>query len=84
MMMATRNHRYMAQAPPGMKKGVYVPPEEEVVHPYLNRYRELSEDENEKFNMAASLQAVTEDLIFMIVQRVIEDAAQKGFSSKNI
>tara|TARA_R110002124_G_scaffold74094_3_gene198512 strand:- start:17588 stop:19243 length:1656 start_codon:yes stop_codon:yes gene_type:complete len=82
--MATSDHALVAITPPGAKKGVYVPPEEEVPHPYLQKYRVLAEDEQEKFNMAASLQKVTEDLIFRLVQDTIKFAETQGYQSNNI
>lgn len=82
--MIEENHKAAVTAPPGAKRGVYVPPEEEVFHPFLNKYREIAEDEQEKFNLAASLQKVTEELLFDIVQRAITMARNQGFASMNI
>lgn len=78
------NHKAAVSAPPGMKRGVYVPPEEEVLHPFLNKYRLIAEDEKEKFNLAASLQKITEDLLFDIVGRAINMARGEGFASMNL
>ena len=63
---------------------MYVPPEEDVVHPYLKKWKELAKDEKEKFNIAASMQAVTEKIIFDTVNQVISACKAKGLEIKNI
>lgn len=79
------NHHQAVASPPGALRGVYVPPEEEVVHPFLDKYRKIAEeDEQEKFNLAASLQQVTEELLLDIVGRAITLARGEGFGSMNI
>lgn len=78
------NHKAAVTAPPNALRGVYVPPEEEVVHPFLNKYREIAEDEQEKFNLAASLQTVTEELLLDLVGRAVNMARQEGFGSMNL
>jgi predicted NodU family carbamoyl transferase/glycosyltransferase involved in cell wall biosynthesis len=72
------------QQPPGYVKGKYVKPEDDVIHPYLNKYRLLAEDEQEAFNIAASLQKVTEEYIFECIGELIEKAKDKGFYSNNL
>ncbi len=71
-------------APPGMIRGKHVDPKDEVFHPYLNKLRLIAEDEKEKFNIAASLQKVTEELLFSFVSQAISGAAEKGFKTKNL
>ncbi len=78
------NHKAAVTAPPNAKRGVYVPPEEEVLHPFLNKYREIAEDEQEKFNLAASLQLVTEELLLDLVGRAVNMAREKGFGTMNL
>jgi carbamoyltransferase len=83
--MLGENHRAAVSAPPGAKRGVYVPPEEEVVHPFLNKYREIAEkDEQEKYNLAAGLQRVTEEFLWTLVIAGMNQAQAKGFITKNI
>jgi carbamoyltransferase len=85
MTMATTAFQAVKVMPPGYKRGVYVPPEEDVIHPYLDKYRKIAEEsEQEKFNMAASLQKVTEELIFNVTRSAILEANKLGFESKNI
>ena len=79
--MATEKFDLVKDNPPGAKRGVYVPPEEEVIHPYLNKYRELAESsDQEKYDLAASLQKVTEDIISDFIVMLLES----GFESRNI
>lgn len=78
------NHKAATMSPPGAKRGVYVPPEEEVVHPFLNKFREIAEDEQEKFNLAASLQMVSEELLSDLVSRAFNLTEEKGYSTKNL
>ena len=81
MKMATHDFALVKQTPPGYKRGVYVPPEEDVIHPYLNRFRLIAEeDEQEKMNMAASLQKVTEDIIFNLIGQMIDHAKENNLS----
>ena len=82
--MATTDFSKVSQTPSGYKRGVYVPPEEDVIHPYLNMYRVRAEDDQEKFNMAASLQKVTEELVGSVVDQFINICQSRGFTSKNI
>jgi len=82
--MMTTEHKLAITAPPGMKRGVYVPPEEEVIHPYLNKYRLLAEDEQTKFDLAASLQLATEEFLAGLVEQSLAAAKQNGFDTKNI
>jgi len=83
--LATSHFQSIKQPPPGYKRGIYVPPEEDVFHPTLNPYRQIAErDEKEKFNLAASLQKVTENLTFNLISQFISNANASGFESKNI
>jgi len=82
-MMGPSHHKAVA-APPGAKRGVYVPPEEEVFHPFLDKYRKIAEDEQEKFNLAASLQRVTEELLLDLVGRAVNMARAEGFGTMNL
>lgn len=83
--MMGKDHKAAVASPPGAKRGVYVPPEEEVFHPFLDKYRKIAEsDEQEKFNLAASLQFVTEELLLDIVNRSINMAREEGFGSMNL
>lgn len=83
--MCGKYHSQACQAPVGMKRGVYVPPEEEVVHPYLNKYRLIAEEsEQEKYNLAASLQKVTEEFLGDMVAKGMEIAKKNNFNTKNI
>ena len=85
MNMATSDFQKVAYTPPGYKRGVYVKPEDDVVHPYLNKYREMAATyESEKFNMAASLQKVTEDILLDIIEQTVDIAKQKGYEFENI
>jgi carbamoyltransferase len=86
MKMATVDFPYVTQTPPGYKRGVYVPPEEDVTHPYLDRFRKLAEiDEQTKMDLAASLQKVTEELLFNIIKQAIQLAKSRNNSGfKNI
>ena len=78
-------HKQAVASPPGALRGVYVPPEEEVIHPFLDKYRKIAEeDEQEKFNLAASLQQVTEECLLDIVGRAITLARGEGFGTFNI
>ena len=74
--MATEDYSKVAFQPEGYVKGRYVPPEEDVIHPYLNKYRLIAEDEAERYNLAASLQKVTEDCIYEIMSQVIGTSEQ--------
>ena len=78
MRMASTDYNYVRYTPPGYKRGVYVPPEEDVMHPYLNKYREIAEkDEQEKMNLAAALQKVTEVQLFNLISQMIEMWSKK-------
>lgn len=78
------NHREAVTSPPGAIRGEYVPPEKEVRHPFLQKYREIAEVEQEKFNMAASLQQVTEEFLWSLVEKSVDLGKKNGFESKNI
>jgi len=78
------DHKKAITAPPGMKRGIYVPPEEEVVHPYLNKWRKIAEDEQESYHIAAALQRVTEEFLAGLVEKTVDLARKEGFQSKNI
>ena len=71
--------------PRGHRKHVYVPPDQDPIHPYLNKYRVLAESsEEEKFNIAASLQKLTEEFIFNSITTLIKTSNKNGLASKNI
>jgi len=79
--MATKDFSQVSPAAPGAKRGVYVPPDEDPPHPYLHKYRLLAEkDEQAKYDMAASLQRVTEE----VLEEYIELLLGSGISCKNI
>ena len=82
--MTGPDFQHVRVSPPGMVRGKYVDPEDEVFHPYLNKYKEIAEDEKEKFNLAASLQRVTEETIFDIISQGIAAAKNSGFKTKNL
>lgn len=83
--MMGEDHNKAIMSPPGMKRGVYVPPEEEVEHPYLAKWRKIAEeDEQEKYNIAAALQRVTEDFLQGLVEKAVDLAQKQGFAGKNI
>lgn len=83
--MTTTDFLKVSQTPPGYKKGVYVPPEEDVFHPYLNKYREIAaSDDQEKYNIAASLQQVTEDWFEFFMNSGLNAMQQSGFKTRNI
>ena len=73
--MATKDFQYVRYTPPGYIRGKYVPPEDDVVHPYLDGFRKLGEDpesgEQNLFDMAAALQKVTEDLLFQFIDQIL-------------
>jgi carbamoyltransferase len=69
--MATDDRLQILIPPPGMIRG-WVEPEDDVIHPYLNKYRLIAEkSEQEKMNLAASLQKVTEDMIWNFIKQGI-------------
>ena len=83
--MATEDFPRVRYTPPGYKKGVYVPPEEDVFHPYLNKYREIaSSDDQEKYNIAASLQKITEDYFEAFIKQAKAALDVEGLKTKNI
>ena len=85
LLMATKDFSKVSYTPPGYKRGVYVPPDEDVIHPYLDKFRKIAEgSEEEKFNMAAALQRVTEDVLLNMIRQMIAHLSAQGFSSKNI
>jgi carbamoyltransferase len=82
--MMNEDHKRAVATPFGSKRGVYVPPEEEVIHPYLDKYRKIAEDEQERFNLAASLQKETESFYNQVIEIAFAIAENKNFNSKNI
>ena len=79
--MATEDLALVSPQAPGAKRGVYVPPDEDPPHPYLNKYRILAEeDEQAKYDMAASLQKVTEKMM----EEFIELLLGSGHETRNI
>jgi carbamoyltransferase len=84
MKIVEEDYQKIRFAPPGMVRGKHVDPKDEVFHPYLNKLRSIAEDEKEKFNIAASLQKVTEELLFSFISQIVVTASQKGFKTKNL
>ena len=86
--LATKDFGKVKYTPPGYVRGKYVPPEDDVVHPFLDVYRKLGEDKNNGsqnlFDMAAALQKVTEDILFDIISQMINIAIDKKFNYDNI
>jgi len=81
----TSDYHEATHEPPGHVKHVYVPPEEDPINPYLNRFRVLAENnEQEKFDIAAALQKMTEEFIFSMIEKVISLSKDKNFESKNV
>lgn len=57
--------------PMGQPVGAYVPGKDPV-HPYLDRWAQIAQQsEQDKFDLAAGLQAATEDQIFELVDRIL-------------
>ena len=77
-------HNAAVTSPEGAVRGEYVPPEKEVRHPFLQKYREIAEDEKEKFHLAAALQRVTEEFLWGLVEKAIHLGKKSGFVSKNL
>ena len=84
--MVQKDFQWIRYVPPGMVRGRELrPDEQEVSHPYLDRFRKLAEeDEQNKFNLASSLQKVTEEVIFDILDQVVKLCANSGFTTKNL
>jgi len=86
--LATNDFAKVRYTPPGYVRGKYVPPEEDVVHPFLDTYRKLGEDEENGeqnlFDIAAALQKVTEDLLFDMINQMINLAESKNLNFENI
>lgn len=87
--MATSKFNLVSHTPPGYVRGEYVPPEEDVVHPFLDKYRKLGEHpfegQQNKYDMAAALQKVTENiLIDLIHQIILELKTNHNIEVKNI
>ncbi|HAI44440.1 MAG TPA: hypothetical protein DCM40_43245, partial [Maribacter sp.] len=74
--MATSDFQKVRFTPHGYVRGKYVPPEEDVIHPYLDPYRKLGENqtngEQNLFDMAAALQKVTEDILFQFINQALD------------
>lgn len=84
MKMATEDFKHILNPPQGMIRG-WVEPENDVIHPYLDKYRKIAEkDENEKMNMAAALQKVTEDIVFNIIDQTIEYCKHNNIDYKSL
>jgi carbamoyltransferase len=87
--MATSKFSLVSHTPPGYVRGEYVPPEEDVTHPFLDKYRKLGEHpfegQQNKYDMAAALQKVTENiLIDLIHQIILELKSNHNIEVKNI
>jgi carbamoyltransferase len=74
--MATTDFQKVKFTPPGYVRGKYVPPDQDVKHPYLDFYRKLGEHQTEGeqnlFDMAAALQKVTEDILFQFINQALD------------
>jgi len=82
--MITDDFRHIVIPPPGMVRGKHVPPEEDVIHPYLNKYRKIAESsEQEKFNLAASLQKVTEEIVYQVIDSTLAHCKENNISFEN-
>jgi carbamoyltransferase len=82
---ATTEFPYVKFTPAGYKRGVYVPPEDDVTHPYLQKFREIAESsEQEKFDIAAALQSVTENIVCQVVDQALKNAEERGISCRNV
>ena len=84
VLMMGKDHKFAVTAPSNALRGVYVPPEEEVVHPYLNKFRLIAEDDQEKYNLAAALQRVTEEFLETLVEQAMSFNQANGSNIKNI
>jgi carbamoyltransferase len=86
--MATSEFQYVRYTPPNYVRGKYVPPEDDVLHPYLDRYRKLGEDkdkgEQNLFDIAAALQKVTEDILFDMIDQVLEHCKKNNLNHDNL
>jgi len=84
--MAQKDFQHIRIPPAGMVRGRALRPDEnEAYHPYLNKFREIAEnDDQDKFNLAASLQKVTEEALFHMISQAVAISAQNGFRSKNL
>ncbi len=84
LQMLQKDFQWIRYTPPGYKRGVHVPPEEEVYHPYLDKFRKIAEDEKEKFNLAASLQKVTENVMYDIIEQLVKICNDNNLNTKNL
>ena len=84
--MAQEDFQHIRIPPPGMVRGRALRSDEkEVHHPYLNKFREIAENnEEDKFNLAASLQKVTEEALFHMLDQAVSIVSQNGFKTKNL
>ena len=79
--MTKEDFKWIRFTPPGMVKGRDLrDDEEEVTHPYLDKFRKIAEkNEQDKFNLAASLQKVTEVALFDILDQIFSFCSKNGF-----
>ena len=84
--MVQQDFQHIRIRPPGTVVGRALrEDEEEVFHPYLNKYRQIAEENDQnKFNIAASLQLVTEQVLFDLITQAVQINAQTGFKTKNL
>jgi carbamoyltransferase len=84
--MCKEDFQHIRITPPGMVRGRALrDDEEEVFHPYLNKFRKIAEeDDQDKFNLAASLQRVTEEVLFDILDQAVAISSKNGFVTKNL
>ena len=84
--MVRTDFQHIRVSPPGMVRGRALrDDEEEAFHPYLNKFRKIAEeDDQDKFDLAASLQRVTEEVLFDILDQAVSISSKNGFMSKNL
>ena len=71
--MLTQDLAYASHKPPNQPKGAN--PGDDPEHPYLNRWALMSKrDTKEVFDLAAGLQAATEDYLKLMFEKIIEEA----------
>lgn len=77
MKMLTIDNQIATMKPPGQPKGANVGTDPE--HPYLQKYREIADrSEQDKFDLAASLQAATENVIYSLLKQLFSQVETKN------
>jgi len=75
--MLTVDNRISTAKPPGQPKGANVGTDPK--HPYLQKYREIADkSEQDKFDLAASLQAATEHVLKNLIKQVTDQIPTKN------